>query len=201
MGLQVTIAIEGTTDAAVIRRLLDEAGLQTDREYVKKGKSALDQSLSAYNNAARFSCWLVVRDLDQDAKCAPDLRRTLLVHPAAHMRLHIPVHSVEAWLMADSQHISEFLSVPRSKIPTDPEALPHPKRALVDIARLSRKKAIREAMVPPPGTAAVGPGYSAMLVDFSINHWRPSVASSRSGSLARLRTFLRRKAQAAGEQT
>lgn len=70
----VTLAVEGTTDAAVARRLLHEADLQAGPEYVKNGKSALDQSLAGYNNAARFSCWLVLRDLDQDAACAPALQ-------------------------------------------------------------------------------------------------------------------------------
>src|SRR5262245_53912338 len=119
----VTLALEGDTDVAVARRLLEEVGLQSEREYVRRGKHALDQSLSGYNNAARFSCWLVLRDLDHDADCAPTLRARLLGNPAAHMRLHIPVRSIEAWLLADAQAISRFLAVSQSKVPKDPEAL------------------------------------------------------------------------------
>jgi len=191
MKCPITLAVEGTTDAAVVRRLLDEAGLETGPEYVKNGKHALDQSLAGYNNAARFSCWLVLRDLDRDAACAPDLRRQLLPTPAAHMRLHIPVHAVETWLLADAESNSDFLSF-RGSVPVDPEAIHHPKHALVELARRSRRKAVREAMVPAPDTTAgVGPGYAALLIEFVTTRWRPTVAATRSQSLARLREFLR----------
>ncbi len=188
----ITLAVEGTTDAAVARRLLDEAGLQPGTEYVRNGKSALDQNLAGYNNAARFSCWLVLRDLDQDAACAPELRRKILPAPAAHMRLHIAVRAVETWLLADAEAISRSLSVAQAWVPTDPEAVPHPKRALVDLAGRSRREAIRKALVPAPGTTAkVGPGYAAFLIEFATNRWRPALAARRSQSLARLRDFLR----------
>jgi len=187
----ITLAVEGTTDAAVARRLLGEVGLRPGAEYVKNGKPALDQSLAGYNNAARFSCWLVLRDLDEDAACAPALRQTLLPTPATHMRLHIPVHAIEAWLLADAESIGHFLSVPKVRVPADPEAIPHPKRALVDLARQSRKRAIREALVPAPSTTAkIGPGYAAFLIEFATKHWRPAVAAERSKSLARLRDHL-----------
>jgi hypothetical protein len=88
--------VEGTTDAAVARRLLIEADLEPGHEYVLNGKGALDQRLAGYNRAAGLACWLVLRDLDQDAECAPALRRTLVETPSAHMRLHILVHAVEA---------------------------------------------------------------------------------------------------------
>jgi hypothetical protein len=187
----VTLVVEGTTDAAVARRLLLEAGLKPHHEYVTNGKSGLDERLSGYNNAARFACWLVLRDLDQDFNCAPDLLRELLPAPAAHMRLHVPVRAIEAWLLADPETLSRSLSVPVSRVPADPETVPHPKRALVDLARRSRKRAVREALVPAEGTTArVGPGYSGFLTEFATNTWRPDVAATRSQSLARLRTFL-----------
>jgi|SRR6266545_2926056 len=188
----ITLALEGTTDVAVAKRLLHEVGLAAGSEYIKNGKSALDQSLAGYNSAARFSCWLVLRDLDQDSSCAPDLRRRLLPVPAAHMRLHIPVRAIESWLLADGEAMSRFLSVAPGKVPVDPEALPHPKRALVDLARHSRRKTVREAMVPAPGVSAVvGPGYTASLIEFAVAHWRPAIAAKRSQSLDRLRNFLR----------
>lgn len=189
----ITFAVEGITDAAVARRLLDEAGLRAGAEYVGNGKSALDQNLSGYNNAARLSRWLVLRDLDEDAACPPELLQRLLPSPAPHMRLHFPVRSIEAWLIADAKTISQFLAVPETRVPADPDALPHPKRALVEVARRSRKRAVREAFVPAPGTSAkIGPGYAASLIEFATAHWQPAEAAKRSQSLARLRKFLRR---------
>jgi hypothetical protein len=50
MELPLTLVVEGTTDAPVLRRLLVEAGLLAGPEYIKDGKAALDQSLAGYNN-------------------------------------------------------------------------------------------------------------------------------------------------------
>jgi hypothetical protein len=197
MSREVTVVVEGTTDAVVARRLLEEAGFKPGAEYVKRGKPALDEKLPGYNNAARFSCWLVLRDLDRDGACAPELRTRLLPHPSPHMRLHIPVRAIEAWLMADSKQLSRFLSVPQARVAADPESLPDPKRALVDLARQSRRKTVQEALAPAPGTTArVGPGYAAYLIEFATERWRPDVAAERSRSLARLRVFLRTVSQA-----
>lgn len=188
----VTLAVEGATDVAVVRRLINEAGLQPGAEYVRS-KGDLDRHLAGYNKAARFSCWLVLRDLDHDAACAPELLRRLLPAPAPRMRLHIPVRAVEAWLLADVEAISQALAVARTAIPADPEAVPDPKRALVDLARRSRRPATREALVPAPGASAkVGPGYAPFIIEFATEQWRPAIAAQHSQSLARLRAFLGR---------
>jgi hypothetical protein len=188
----VTLVVEGTTDEAVARRLLAEAGLPSGPAYVKNGKVALDRCLAGYSNAARFACWLVLRDLDHDASCAPELRRKLLPRPSIHMRLHLAVRSVEAWLLADAEALGRFLRVAPTRVPSQPDALPSPKRTMVDLARRSRNKAVREAMVPATDSSAkVGPGYAVVVTEFICHHWRPGIASRCSPSLARLRTYLR----------
>jgi len=187
----VTLVVEGTPDAAVARRLLQEVDLESGYEYITNGKGALDRKLAGYNNAARFSCWLVLRDLDHDAECAPTLSRLLLPSPSPHMRLQVSVRAVEAWLLADADAVSEALAISVARVPRDPETIPDPKNALVALARRSRKKAVREAVVPPHGTTArVGPGYSEFLTQFASLAWRPDVAAQRSESLASLRAFL-----------
>lgn len=197
MPRSVTLVVEGATDEAVVVRLLREAHLEPGPVYGKVGKYGLDERLSGYNRAAQFSHWLVVRDLDGDAACAPELLRALIPSPGLHMRLQVAVRAIEAWLIADDESLASFLSISRAKVPVTPEALADPKRALVDIARRSRRRAIREALVPAPGlSAAVGPGYSAALIEFASRHWRPHVAASRSESLARLRRYLCRVSEA-----
>lgn len=196
MASPVTLVIEGVIDSAVARRLLGEVGLAVAAEHGGTGKATIDRYLRGYNNAARFSCWLVLRDLDHDAGCAPALRARLLDRPAAHMRLHVAVRAVEAWLLADGERISAFLRVTRTLVPGTPERLDDPKRTLVALARRSRSRAIREAMVPAPGaTAAVGPDYASFLVDYASSHWRPEVAEQRSEDLGRLRRHLLRAAR------
>jgi hypothetical protein len=189
----VTLVVEGTIDEAVARRLLAEAGLACGPVHVRNGKAALDRRLRGYSHAARFACWLVLRDLDHDASCAPELLRELLPDPAGHLRLHLAVRSVEAWLLADAEALGRFLRVAPTRVPPQPDAVPFPKRTMVELARRSRNTAIREAMVPATNsTAKVGPGYAVLLGDFISQHWRPGIAARRSPSLARLRGFLRR---------
>ena len=193
MPATITVVVEGPSDLAVLKRLLRDAGLSISHQYVQGGKAAMDANLARYNHAARFSTWLVLRDLDHDAACAPELRQRLLPAPAAGMRLHIAVRAVEAWLLADAERIAEMLSVRRGLVPLEPDRLDDPKGSMLDLARQSRRSEIREAMLPAPDTTArVGRGYATILAEFANDRWRPEVAATRSPSLSRLFAFLNR---------
>lgn len=176
-----------------MRRLLDMVGLEMGDVHGLRGKNLLDQRLRGYNNAARFAPWVVVRDLNRDAPCASALVQQLLPTPAPGMCLRIAVRSAEAWLLADREEISRFLSVSPARVPVAPDMALDPKRLLVDLARRSRRRAIREDVVPPPGTSGVvGPGYSGRIIEFASKSWRPHVAARQSRSLSRSIQALRR---------
>ncbi|MBI2806712.1 MAG: hypothetical protein HYX68_17170 [Planctomycetes bacterium] len=76
--LPVNVAVEGNSDEALARALLRECELPTGVVYVQKGKDNLDKKLKAFNQAANHAPWLVLRDLDRDAACAPELWRYCL---------------------------------------------------------------------------------------------------------------------------
>jgi hypothetical protein len=60
---------------------------------------------------------------------------------------------------------------------------------MVNLARKSRKRTIREGLVPAPGSGAnVGPTYASDLRNFAKEAWRPAVASRRAPSLDRCLT-------------
>jgi hypothetical protein len=186
LDLVVSAVVEGPTDAVIVARIIQLAGLHVGTTYPQGGKHQLDRRLSAYNNAARFSYWLVVRDLNGDAACAPDLIQKILPAPSRFMKLRIAVRAAEAWLLADRQSIARFLAIPAARITTNPEGLTDPKRELVDLARGSRRRSIREDMVPQHGTTGrVGPGYPGRIIEFARDSWRPDVAARQSQSLAR----------------
>jgi hypothetical protein len=181
----VTVAVEGSADVPVVQRILDSVGLQMGPVYGLKGKRWLDLQVPAYNHAARYALWLVLRDLDTDAACPPALISKLLPEPASGICLRIAVRATEAWLLADRDPLSQFLGISRSKIPLNPESLSHPKRTIVNLARYSRFRAIREDMVPVSGTTAhVGPGYVSHIIEFVNQLWRPTVAARQSPSLS-----------------
>ncbi|MFW6242022.1 MAG: hypothetical protein ACOC98_15640 [Thermodesulfobacteriota bacterium] len=72
------------------------------------------------------------------------------------------------------------------------ENLTDPKRTLVNLARKSRMKRRREAIVPPEGmSGVVGRGYAAEISHFIREKWNPSEAARRSPSLAKCLRRLR----------
>jgi len=188
----ITIAVEGPTDEAVARRLIDAAGATLGAVYGKSGKPAVLQRLNGYNAAARFSPWLVMVDLDQDADCAPPFRARHLPQPAETMCFRVAVRETEAWLMADRDALADFLSVTPARIPLQPDEIPQPKQTLVNLASHTRRRDIREGMVPRPGSGrTVGPLYTSLLIQYVRTHWRPEVAELHSDSLRRCRLRLR----------
>lgn len=187
----VTIATEGLVDEAVAKRLLRERGLEAGDSYVRRGKTDLDPRLPSYGRAADHWPWLVLRDFDGDAPCAPALVSELVPHPGAYLCFRVPVPQVEAWLMADHRSLGRFLLIPAARVPSQPERLHDAKAALVDLSRASRSSRLRAEMVPRVGSGAkVGPGYNARLVEFVIRHWEPERAATRSPSLTRARAAI-----------
>jgi hypothetical protein len=188
--IPIAIAVEGLTDAALLERLLQDRDLLIGPRYIRHGKAQIDGRLLGYNNAARRSPWIVLRDLD-DAECAPALAAKLLPAPAPLMCFQLVVRSLEAWLIADAETLSSELAISASIVPAKPEEVIRPKRELVNLGRRSRKRAIREAIVPREGsTANVGPGYEAFLCRYIATSWRSDVAATRSPSLVRLLGWL-----------
>jgi hypothetical protein len=93
---------------------------------------------------------------------------------------------VESWVLADRAQFSSFLSVPEHRIPANTDQIPQPKEFIVTLARRSRRKDIREDLVPAVGsTAPVGPAYNPRLAAFVVDSWDPTAASGASPSLAR----------------
>jgi hypothetical protein len=181
----VTVAVEGDIDAAVARRILTELGFPLGPIHGRQGKGQLDKGLRGYNNAARYAHWLVIRDLDQDAECAPGLVKRLMPASSAYMCLRVAVRQIEAWLLADRSGIAAWLQVPLEIVPEDPETLRDAKAAVVQLAQRSRNRRLREDVVPAPNTSAkVGPGYTARIIEFATNVWRPRVAAEVCESLA-----------------
>lgn len=188
----ITAAVEGLVDEAVIRCLVQYVGGQLHRVYGKNGRAHLRQRISGYNNAARFSPWIVIVDLNRDADCAPPLLVQWLPQPAPNMCFRVAVREVEAWLLADRERIARFLSVSVQRVPRAPELIDDPKRLMVQLAASSRRREIREDMVPRPGSGRpIGPAYASRLIEFAEAHWRPRISARSSESLRRCLLRLR----------
>jgi len=192
----VSAAVEGIVDEAVVRKLIVQAGGRPGTVYGKSGKPHLRRQIQGYNNAARHSPWIVLVDLDRDAECAPPLCGQWVPDPAQHLCFRVAVREIEAWLMADAETLASFLSVARSRLAADPERLLEPKTEMVNLARHSRRREIREDMVPRERSGRqVGLAYAARLMEYVETRWRPEVAAQGAESLRRAIACLRQLIQ------
>jgi hypothetical protein len=184
--MSVNLLVEGITDEPVAKKLLRHVGLEVGMVYGRKGKSYVLERAAVYNKAALRAPWFVLVDLDMDTQCASEAMNAWLPKPTDGMRFRIAVRAVEAWLMADRESMASFLSVSLAKIPHQVDRETNPKLMLINIARTSRNKSVREDIVPRDGSGAkVGPLYVARLTDFTEKHWRPDEGMKHSESLRR----------------
>jgi hypothetical protein len=185
----LTAAVEGLTDEVLLRRVCASVGAIVGQVYGRYGKSYILTKLSGYNHSARFRHWIVLLDLNSDGNCAPEMIPHWLPAPSRLMRLRVAVRELESWLLADPERIARFLGVALAGIPANPDSVTDPKRLMVELARGSRRRAIREDMVPNPGSGQpVGPAYASRMIEFILNSdygWRPDVAAGNSDSLRR----------------
>ena len=64
--------------------------------------------------------------------------------------------------------------------------IPNPKEFLVSLARRSKKRRLRDELVPEPGAKIpVGYGYNTRLMEFIREHWNLERAATISPSLKR----------------
>lgn len=195
----ISAAVEGLIDEAVIKRLIVEAGATVGPVYGKQGKKSLRSGISGYNNAGRHRPWIVLVDLDQDADCAPNLCRAWISTKSPKLCFRVAVREIESWLLSDRESIARFLSVPVASVPINPEAEINPKQTMVNLAATSKRRDIREDMVPRPGSGrSVGPAYTSRLVEFVQSPetlWRPNHAARHSESLQRCMRCLQQLVQ------
>ncbi len=185
---QVSLIAEGSLDELVLRQLLAQNAphLQAGACYGKRGRDWMDKNLTKYNNAAQHWPFIALADLER-AECPPDLLHLWFPHGRNdNLQARIAVRMVETWLLADREACAEFLGIAVHHIPQFPEAENNPKQLLVNLARRSRFRAIKDDIAPVPNaTSVVGRNYLGQLGKFVIEHWQSNRAQIHSYSLQR----------------
>ena len=187
--MNLFIATEDELSEAVVERLVEASGNPwvISVKLRKNGygylKTKLNELIITSNKVPVF----LLTDLDR-CECAPTLIRDWTgehkLPPG--MRFRVAVREIEAWLMADIEGISEFLQIPASRFPDNPESSADPKCLLLNLVKKYGTRAHKAELLPAAkARAAIGLGYNALLTSFVRNTWDPDRAAIRSDSLAR----------------
>ena len=183
----VVLAVEDRLSDAVATKILEKFDVEIVKRIGYKGKSDLERKTLELNRAANGITVFMLMDLDSPRDCPPRLIQSWVkgtLNPKFFFR--VAVMEVESWIMADRVGFAAFLSIPSHQIPSPTDDILNPKEFLVSLARRSRKKTVREALVPMPGANfPVGIEYNTLLSEFVREHWDLERAATVSPSLKR----------------
>lgn len=186
--IPLNLAFEDALTEALALKILRTIPIEyaTRTVYNRGGNEYLKRTINGFNNAAKGTPFLVGTDLDS-YECPSALIGDWLTHPKHHnLLIRVAVREAEAWVLADRDTFANFLGINVTRVPADVEAVPDPKKALIQLARRSPKKQLRDDICPPPNsTRKIGPNYNARLGSFVSESWNPTVARLNSRSLDR----------------
>lgn len=183
----VNALVEGRMDEAVAKRIIEAAGHLPGTVYGRKGVDYLKEKLQGFNKASEGTHYLVLVDLmDTKLSCPPKVVALWLPNRSSSMLFRIVVREVESWILADRENIASFLKISITRVPSRPEEIPDPKRALVNLARKSKSVRLRSALIPDKkSTAQVGKLYTSEMTRFIENRWEIESARRNAPSLDR----------------
>ena len=196
--MKLRLLVEGALDEAVARRLGMECGLEVEEQaYGKNGWTVVRSNVVRFNDASPPAPFLAMVDFmdvvreDKSLECPAAVVQTWTPERHPNMLLRVVVREIESWLLADRQGMAEFLFIPIREIPLAPEDEEDPKRALINLARRSRNREVREGLVPQLGsTAKEGRWYNAEMERFIRSKWSPAAARTAAPSLDKCMTRL-----------
>lgn len=181
----VTIVFEDDLSEAVINKILNHfpGKFTVIHSYSGNGFGYLKKNIKGFNQASAINPHFMLTDLD-NYECPTALKKDWINFELnSHFIFRIAVREVESWLLADHEGLSNFLGVSPTAFPRNPEELTDPKNKLIQLAKRSRKRSIREDIVPLNNNACIGPNYNGCLSTFVSNNWSITNAIEHSNSL------------------
>jgi hypothetical protein len=177
--------VEGITDEAAARKIVQETGHEFGVCYGKRGCGYIKGKVRLFNKSMSNRPMLTLVDfMDTDAACTPEVLSAWIPNRHVNMLFRVVVCEIESWLLADRTNFSKFIGVSQDRLSTAPEALDDPKRAVVNLAKKSRNRHIRQAIVPSKDSSAqVGSLYASEMIRFIGEHWDLQAARQYSPSL------------------
>jgi hypothetical protein len=192
MNISINLVFEDEISEFTMIKILGSFGDKYVRgiSYPGNGFGYIKSNINGFNEAAIATPFFVLADLD-NYPCPPELITDWLKHPPKpNFIFRIAVREIEAWLLADREGYSNFTGVSLANFPRNPEAEINPKQSLINITRKSRKRSLREDIVPVNENAQIGPNYNEQLMKYVSTYWDIERAIKNSESLKRAYAYL-----------
>lgn len=191
--MKIHFVVEGELEYFVARKILLFCGHQIGTPYKKQGSGNIQKQAYIYANLVQGDVGVLVLTDFMDTKC-PCATQALKVYRhekrmPSNFIIRFAVPELESWLLADRANFSNLLGVSPAKLPAQPDTLSDPKKTIGQLARLSRKKDIKEDLVTSSGRQ--GRRYIPLMQRFVEKEWDIEAAMKASSSLARCIARLR----------
>lgn len=190
--IPVNLVFEDAISEFIMIKLLNsfEQKYFIGNSYSGNGFGYIKSNISGFNEASWGSAFFVLTDLDNN-KCPIQLIKEWLPKVKnPNLIFRIAVREIESWVLADKTGFSNYTGVSARIIPGDPDNISDPKKTLIDIVTKSRKRSIKEDIIPINQNASIGPNYNDRLIEFVSNYWDIFRAVENSDSLRRAYTHL-----------
>ncbi|MBP7460085.1 MAG: DUF4276 family protein [Candidatus Delongbacteria bacterium] len=182
----INFVFEDQISEYVMRKIINRSNRYSIGSlYSKGGWGYIKKNIKRFNQASAQCPYFVLTDLDR-GNCAPMLIDEWLgSKPNPQLIFRVAVREVEAWLLPDIEGFSRFAGVSQALLERNPESISDPKAMLFEIVKHSRKRSIKEDILPHDNYARVGPNYNGCLGVFVNEYWDIVRAADRSDSLRR----------------
>lgn len=192
MYIPINLVFEDAISEFTMIKLLNSFGnkFYIGKSYQGYGFGYIKTNIGGFNQAAISTPFFVLTDLDT-YECPVALINDWISQPLkSNLIFRIAVREVEAWLLADIEGFSDFLGVSKANFPINPDMEIDPKRTLISLVKRSRKRHIKEDIVPINDNAQIGPNYNERLMQYVSDYWDLDRAMQKSSSMRRAHNCL-----------
>ena len=189
MTVSVFVVGEDELCCSIAEILLEHSGVATmvHQRLNTKGADPFKKKIAAMNNVAtNVMPVLMIADADQAACVVAQRNAWVPRYISDRLCMRLAVKEAEAWALADHVGFAKFAELSADLLPARPETEDDPKRSLLALIQKSRRRVLRDEMLPEKGASSpVGLGYNIHMTDFIKNYWDVDRAAERAPSLAR----------------
>lgn len=189
----VTLIFEDDLSEAVMTKILMQFSdkYEIHHSYPGQGFGYLKTNIKGFNQASIVHPHFMLTDLDRYECPMALIDDWIDFELADNFIFRIAVCEVESWVLADREALSRYFNVSLTNFPYKPDLEPDPKKTLIQLAKRSNKREIREGIVPINHNATIGPNYNGCLSEFVFKFWSLERAILNSESLKRTYIKLR----------